>query len=158
MNPSDLAQFADVIAPPSPPLFPPAPGWYLFGGMLLACLLQCGGAAARRHRENRYRREALREMAHLKNHEAVPRFIALLDLLRRTAIAAYGRQSVAPLEGEAWWRFLNRQSGKNLFEAQRLNDETRRVLYANALPDTETVAAFERACAEWIRRHKRSAS
>lgn len=125
---------------------------------MLACLLQCGGAAVRRYRADRYRREALAELAALRTLEAAERFRRLTDLLRRTAIAAYGRPTVAALEGETWWRFLERTAPGNRFDAPMLMVLTERVLYANQPPDIALLTSFERACERWIRTHRRSAA
>ena len=63
-------------------------------------------------RANRYRREALAELARVASDGAKPtEMLAQLSmLLRRTALAAFPREQVAHLTGAAWLAFLDRTS------------------------------------------------
>jgi hypothetical protein len=117
MSASWLSQLAPDRAPPPPPLWPPAPGW-----LALALLLALGGAFAwgwRRWRRQRgpslrgWRRIALRELARLEAAAADDATLArrLQQLLRRYALARYGRAAVAGLSGEAWLAFVVAHGG-----------------------------------------------
>src|SRR5262249_17607722 len=64
----------------------------------------------RYRRANRYRREALAELARVANAGMAPSecLAQLAVLLRRTALAAFPREQVASLAGPAWLAFLDR--------------------------------------------------
>lgn len=69
-------------------------------------------------RVNRYRREALAELTRITSapDTAPGELAAQLSLLvRRTALAAFPRQQIAPLNGAAWLAFLDRSSGGTEF-------------------------------------------
>src|SRR5262245_52349452 len=101
---ASLARLHDIVVPPAVGWWPPAPGWYwLLGFAVLAALalLLHGFAVWQR---NRYRREALAELATLerqacdrKTRDGVPAGIS--ELLKRTALTAFPRPRVASLSG-----------------------------------------------------------
>ena len=67
-------------------------------------------------RANRYRREALAELARIartSGPDTAPNELAaqLSLLVRRTALAAFPREQIAPLSGAAWLAFLDQSSG-----------------------------------------------
>jgi len=148
---TSLDQYHDVIIPPAVGLFPLAEGWYMLLALIAALFIYLGVNALRVYLHESYRREALAELSliHRLEDDSV-RFHRLLRLLRRTALAAYGRERIAAMEGEAWWSFLNSQ--KRLF-----TDEHREVadqlLYRETVPVSRAVISFEQACERWIREH-----
>ena len=79
-GPTSLERLLDIIAPPPAPWWPPPPGWYWVLGFLLFLVLVLVFRFFRLWQQNRYRREALAELA---RHEA-----ALAD---RTARIQYRR-------------------------------------------------------------------
>ena len=92
---------------------PPAPGWYAIGA--LAVLLLCYGAWRRwrQWQRNAYRRDALRQIAALSADTAHE----LPIILRRAALTAQPRHTVASLRGQDWIEWLNRSAGRELFSA-----------------------------------------
>jgi hypothetical protein len=93
--------------------FPATVGW----AFVAALLLVCAGVFAWRLRQAwlraRYRREALARLGAIDDGSA--RIEELPELLRRTALAAFAREDVAPLRGPAWVEWLNANGGS--FEA-----------------------------------------
>ncbi len=74
-------------------------------------------------RTNRYRREALAELMRIARTSAAdtaPNELAaqLSLLVRRTALAAFPREQIAPLSGAAWLAFLDRSSGGTEFSRE----------------------------------------
>ncbi|MEN8189202.1 MAG: DUF4381 domain-containing protein [Thermodesulfobacteriota bacterium] len=119
-DPASLQNLHDIVIPPPVPWWPPAPGWY---GLFFCLLLAAGWLIAkgyRTYRANGYRREALNildnlELEHQHNGPTVlPR---LAQLIKRTAIGAYGRPRVASLSGDRWLRFLDRTGNTTIFTA-----------------------------------------
>lgn len=106
MKPDWLSQLAPPHAPPPPGWWPPAPGWWA-----LAILLAIIVAAAlywRRRPAVRLRRIALRELHNLEAADIDDSEFArsLEHLLRRFALARFGRDAVAELSGERWIAFI----------------------------------------------------
>ncbi|HEX4987063.1 MAG TPA: DUF4381 domain-containing protein, partial [Burkholderiales bacterium] len=91
----------------------------------------------RRREANRYRREALAELARLEDVAGIP------PLLKRTALAAWPRKEVAALSGAQWVAFL-RASGPL---ADLLDDAE----YSGVpVPGEQAKAAAQR----WIQEHR----
>lgn len=114
LNGNWLSQLAPAHAPPAVGAWPPAPGWW---GVML--LLACTVALLLyflTRRQARLRRHALREVhgLALSVNDDGRLAIALEHLLRRYAIAAYGREAVAGLSGQAWLDFLAAHGAREL--------------------------------------------
>lgn len=114
MNTDWLTQLAPAHAPPPPGWWPPAPGWW--GVALLLLLLTAALAYAwRRRPAPRPRRLALRELHRLESLiDDAELARALQDLMRRYAVATYGREAVAGLDGAAWLAFVAGHGGGEL--------------------------------------------
>lgn len=100
-----LKQLAPAHAPPPPGLWPPAPGWWVLLVLLIGGMLFYGF----RRYSGRTRRAALRELKHMRINNAPAS--ELQNLLRRYAIAVYGRDAVASLSGADWLNFLASHGG-----------------------------------------------
>ena len=109
-----LTQLAPAHAPPSPGWWPPAPGWW--GLALLLGLLAAAWAYWLRRPAGRLRRTALREFERLEGgpNDDVRLAGELEHLMRRYAVAAYGRETVAQLSGAAWLDFVVAHGGTDL--------------------------------------------
>lgn len=114
MNASWLKQLAPAHAPPPLGWWPPALGWWLLAAILL--LLVAALTYWYRRPSSRLRRIALRNLKHLESqvNDDMQLACALQDLLRRYAIAAYGRDVVAHLSGTDWLTFIAARGGKIL--------------------------------------------
>ena len=113
MNTDWLNQLAADHAPPAPGWWPLAPGWWILAVLLLIAL-----AAALywlRKPSLRLRRLALRELRVLERHDGDEQALAqsLEHLLRRYAIARFGRSEVAGLSGQAWIDFVVAHGGQS---------------------------------------------
>lgn len=112
-------QLRDIEMPAPPPLWPPAPGWWLL--LLLASALSLLGLYWA-WRRLRLRRTALRELVRLQRRfevdgDAVQLAMGLSVLLRRVALARDAREQVAGLCGEDWLSYLDRRAGTRQFSA-----------------------------------------
>jgi Domain of unknown function (DUF4381) len=150
MSASWLAELAPDRAPPAAGWWPPAPGWW--AAALIAIVLGAALAAAWRwwrlpHR--RYRRAALRELKVIRASQVAGTAAAraIENLLRRYAIALYGRDRVARLSGRSWLEFASAAGGA------RLSGETGRSLLAAAFGENSEAdpAPWLAAAAELIR-------
>lgn len=111
VTPDWLSQLAPAHAPPPAAWWPLAPGWWV----LIILLLGIVAALVywQRRPSVRLRRVALRELKNL--HESVVDDIAfaceLEHLLRRYAVARFGRDRVASLSGVRWIAFVVEHGG-----------------------------------------------
>jgi len=111
--PAWLAELAPAHAAPPPGMWPLAPGWWLLIGLLL--LAAALFYAWRRYRRS-LRRLALNELTRIESGVADDATLArdLENLLRRFAVARYGREHVARLSGDAWIAFVAAHGGSAL--------------------------------------------
>jgi Domain of unknown function (DUF4381) len=141
-----LDKLHDYYQPAPPAWIPQTIGWYVVFAIAALLLLWFAIHVIRRWLANRYRREALRELA-----IATPdRFSALL---KRTALAAWPREKVASLSGDAWLQFLNDAAATESFQSTPGSRIEELALLGNAT-SVEDEQALRAIAAEWIRRHR----
>lgn len=140
-----LENLHDFYQPPPPSWRPQTIGWYLLFAMIGLVLLWTVVHFARKWLANRYRREALRELALLPPQQ----FSALL---KRTALTAWPREKVASLSGESWLQFLNESAHGELFHNAPANRIEALALRPENLSH-EDEQALRQTAATWIRRH-----
>ncbi len=110
MNP--LSELRDIHLPPAPPLWPPAPGWWLISAVAIALLVLGVRLARMAWQRGRPRRAAVRAIEKLRGRhdsgEAADVLTAeLAILLRRAAMNRHPRARVAGLTGHDWLKFLD---------------------------------------------------
>ena len=159
-----LKELADISVPPPPSWAPQTAGWAVLGAVLLLAALWAGWRALRRHRANRYRREALAELSSLAagvdagGDRRARALVGATVLLKRTALAAWPRDQVAALNGEGWSRFLGANAGSAADAARALaplvNDIEYRGGEALAAVSANDARAFLGACRQWIAGHR----
>jgi uncharacterized protein DUF4381 len=113
-----LAGLIDIPLPPPVSLLPQTWELRISLAALLALAVLVVWHFIRRYRANRYRREALSELDQIcaasdrAPHQTMDR---LSVLVRRTALDAFPRETIAPLGGTAWLAFLDRSYGGREF-------------------------------------------
>jgi hypothetical protein len=115
-----LQQLRDVHAPAWPGFWPPAPGWWLLGLLLLLAAGFAGWRLYRYYQLRRYRRQLLDLIGILQNSglavQKPAQFAAEISmLLRRVALTRFPQQQVAALNGAAWLQFLDETGGHGGF-------------------------------------------
>jgi len=101
------------------PWWPPAPGWYVTGGIIFLLLTWISWRIYTRWRSNAYRRISIKELGSIRNNihsdqlEASLR--ALSKLVKRTALTVWHREQVASLTGSEWLRFLDKTGNTDVF-------------------------------------------
>lgn len=150
-----LAQLRDIQQPGMIESWPPAPGWWLVAIVAL-CLLIAGCTwLFRRWKENRYRREALKELDCLliewHEHQSDLVYLQSLQrLLKRVALTRFPREDVASLTGEAWVQFLDRSTGSHDFSM----GATESLIDGNYRQGAEiNVETLQKIATNWIRNH-----
>jgi hypothetical protein len=141
-----LDKLHDFYQPPPPAWAPQTIGWYVLFTMAGLVVIWLTFRGIRRRLANRYRREALRELATLPADQ-------FSTLLKRTALAAWPRVSVASLSGEAWLSFLSETSGSNLFH-RAPGSSIEEVALRPGVLSAEDEQRLRALAGEWIRRHR----
>jgi Domain of unknown function (DUF4381) len=159
-DPTSLENLFDIVVPPPVSWWPPAPGWFVVGGVMLVLVFWGAWWAWRRWRAAAYRRAALGEWQQLKTQAADPgrREAALRQLpalVKRTALATFPREAVASLSGVEWLRFLDRTGHTDIFTHGRgqLLPELAYDPRLAAQLDTAAVEDLFRIVQRWIRSH-----
>lgn len=142
-------QLNDLYEPPPVQFSFETPGWYVLGGILLVAVILIAFFRVRRYVNNRYRREALRELDSLENTADI--FPQLFVVLKRTAIYAFGREKVAPLYGPAWLSFLEK-TGVNVHMTD-YRDEILPAVYSGNAIDPGIQEKILSNAKRWVRTH-----
>jgi Domain of unknown function (DUF4381) len=142
----DLSKLHDFYQPPPPAWTPQTVGWYVLFAIIAVALIGCVIYWVHRYIADRYRREALREL----DAASPEQFSALL---KRTALAAWPREQVASLSGDAWLKFLQQTSPSHAFEKAPAN-RVEEISVRTVTLSTNEVQDMRIAAAEWIRRHR----
>lgn len=121
----NLPQLLDLmhglVMPEPVSWMPQTVGWLVVGVWLIALAGVIGWSSVKRWRNNRYRREALAALAEIERQsrkDAPATAAQVAALVKRTALAAYPRSTVANLHGADWARFLC-ESARNDPEVER---------------------------------------
>ena len=160
-DPTSLDRLHDIVAAPAVPWWPPAVGWYWLFGLLFLLLIVLLLRSLLLWQHNRYRREALAELATHESALTDParRAVALsamAELLKRAALTAFPREQVATLTGPAWFAFLDRTGRTAVFSEGRgatLEDAAYDSRGAASLDEAQTkeLASVVRA---WLTHHR----
>ncbi len=131
---------------------PQTVGWAVVGVWLLAITGLVIWNRIQHWRRNRYRREALAELRQIVEQQELDQqtmAYAIAKLLKRTALAAFGRDRVADLYGKEWADFL-RRSSRNDSLIERNADALGSAAYSKAADGQALLAPAKR----WIQVHR----
>jgi hypothetical protein len=111
VKPDWLAQLAPEHAPPPAGWWPLAPGWWIL--LVLSALIIAYIVYRQLNPTLRLKRAALRQLKTLESTASDNSVLAreLEHLLRRYAVARFGRDMVAGLSGEKWIAFIVEHGG-----------------------------------------------
>lgn len=142
----------EIVIPEPVAWIPQTAGWWVALGWLLAVILLVAVSVRRRRRRNRYRRDALRALQAVgANGDLAPQESAraVAEILKRAALAAYPRDQVASLHGDAWARFLRESSGND----GQVQGAAKQLAAAAYRPDADGGQILEPA-KRWVRLHR----
>ncbi len=110
----------EIVLPEPVSYVPQAVGWWILLGIVGLLLAWWIYRRYIKWHGNRYRRQALLELAMIEEQLSqesgrISALAAISVLIKRTAIEAFGRNSVAELSGHLWLEFLDRTGSTNSF-------------------------------------------
>lgn len=152
-DPASLQNLNDIVEPLPVDWWPPAPGWYVLAALLLVGLLVLALRIWRRWRRNRYRGQALKELARLRRQGAPADLARVPELLKRAALSAWPRARVAGLSATDWHRFLDDSGGTPRFVAAAGPILDRLAYGGPPVSAAESSRALDAAEA-WLRHHR----
>lgn len=154
MNPTDFSQIPlrDIHLPGAVAWWPPALGWWLVLGLLLAALATAAFVYRARFRERAAIRGLKAVGAALAAGTAPVICIQRISMiLRRFAMSVADSPAVAGLTGESWLAFLDHRWGRDEFSA----GIGRVLIYGPYAPanrvSAEDVGALNNLCLDWVR-------
>ena len=149
-----LANLRDIHIPGAIDPWPPAIGWWLIAAAALIAISYGIYLLFKWWKSNQYRREGIRALRYLlENHVSEKQYLRdYSDLLKRIALSAYARESVANLTGEAWVSFLDRSTGTQEFSM----GEGQILIQGNyELNPSVDVDKLHRLGLYWIKKHRK---
>ena len=168
-DPTSLDNLHDIVVPAPAPWWPPASGWYLLIALSVTVAVWWSIRWLLQRRANRYRREALSILHGLRSQsDSENPASALLELdllLKRVALAAWPRETVASLSGRDWIDFL-RSTGRSSGEQTGIDQKNpwalvHDVVYSETVRQKLTPNDVERVfeiAEQWIETHQRPES
>jgi Ca-activated chloride channel family protein len=147
----NLIELLDRLSPvPEPPvvsLWPQTEAWLWLGLGLFALTVWLIRRWLLHRHANAYRRAALQEIAEVGDSP-----VALAEILRRTALAAYPRSEVAGLYGDEWLAFLDR-TGQGTDFREGAGQTLARAPYSGETPEAKQLVVL---ATRWVRSHRRA--
>ncbi len=156
-----LRSLKDIAIPEPVSWMPQTWGWALLAILLLTAAVAAFLLWLRRYRANAYRREALELLDAIEQDLQSPatrdRAIRqLTEVLKRAALAGWGRKEVASLSGAAWVGFLEDHGGGGAGRAlSTLLDDVE--YQSNGHVEALAATGLVSSARTWIRRHHVSA-
>ena len=111
-NPA-LSVLKDIHAAPGPEWWPPAPGWWILFALWFGVMLWLGWKTYHYSQRVRLRKATVRELRALSGREPRVMVAGINSLLKRAAIACYGRRRISALSGTAWLSFLSEHTAQD---------------------------------------------
>lgn len=152
----NLHGIEEVHLPDSVSWMPQTIGWKVLGVLLLLLFVAYLYRQATKWWRNRYRREALKQLAALESTEDGYTIVSRLPfLLKATALQLFTREDIASLAGDAWLEFLT-----DHYPGPSFTDKLGRQLITISYQHSQQWALSEQDVAElvartrdWIKRH-----
>jgi hypothetical protein len=141
---ASLDRLVDIVEPTAAPLWPLAPGWWVLLVVALVTLFSVAFVCIRRWRRAAYRREASQLLDAMGDDLS-----QLPKLLKRVALSAFPRQSVAALNGQNWIDFLNTHCDGAQFDRGLLD-----LAYRPDELEPASLEALRSGARHWIRTHR----
>jgi len=149
---ASLNNLHDIVLPDAVGFFPLAPGWYIVLLLFLSLLFHFAYIKYKRYQADRYRRDAESELTRLQQ-QSKENVITLLSLAKRVGISAYGRKTIARLNEDDWWGFMQNHSKATISSELRVEIHTLLYKEDTVLSDG-SFDAIVKIVTQWIKTHK----
>jgi hypothetical protein len=154
---ASIADLKDIPPPPPVSYMPQTAGWWVLLGVMLLVALVIAFIRWCRWWRNRYRREAVAELAVIEQAIADPAqragaLAAIPVLVKRTVLAWAPRQEVGPMSGEAWLRYLDQTYPAGGF-VQGPGQKLDALAYGGGEIGSDDLAALMSLLHQWIDGH-----
>lgn len=149
-----LEQLRDIHEPAAIGWWPLAPGWWILAGVIATLLI--GGVWLllrwrEKKRRNLYRTEGRRLLQAVTLD--TPRAVEEINiLLKRVAVVTFGRDTCAPLTGEAWIDFL--ESSVNFAMSRPARQVLLESLYSDQSPEPANFEQLKLFAIDWVHHHR----
>jgi len=158
LNPEQLgylkSQLRDIHLPTSIDWWPPAPGWWLLGTLLVVLVFFAVRWLIKFWRIKTMTELLQSELTDIRiQHQitgpSVTTINACAILLKRICLACHDREQIAPLTGQALTQFINQQSQPSVLSASsiQLLDNHR---FQQHTPDEQSLNQLLNECQQWI--------
>lgn len=160
-DPTNLDLLHDIITAEPASFWPLAPGWiWLLAVITLLMIIGLVWLIIRRQ-QNRYRHEALSELARLESLAADARnrhkaLCSMSVLLKRTALTAYPRPEVATLSGISWFTFLDSTGGTRFSQGHGTTLESAIYQISDHPLTSSEITDLVAEIRRWIREHDKT--
>ena len=142
-DPGSLDRLRDIVEAAPISWWPLAPGWWVVLGVIALVAAGVAYRQGRRWYRDRYRRQALDELARARGAAEIN------GVLKRTALTAFPRADVAALYGHDWFHWLSRSSEPP--PDDKLVETVAAELYRAPQTESPEFREFARC---WIRNHQ----
>lgn len=130
-------------------------GWYLVFGLIVVIVFVILSHRYRKYVKNRYRRAAIEEIQLLVQQKDTNLVFKINTILKSLAIQLFGRNKVAAIYGDEWFRFL---SNKLLlppdFVEENIGDLTKALYNSEYRLNEKTSNGFVEFAIFWIKNHR----
>lgn len=145
--------FHDIITPDPVSMFPASDGYPAALVLLAAAIFPIGLHLYKRHMRNLYRRDALGELERIRSMASLDgQLLSTMQLLKKAAIIAYGREDVAALSGRQWWSFLESKSG--IGPGRDIQNYCDSIYLGGEQLSSKRNVAVMHYVTKWIRKHR----
>ena len=155
-DPYSLELLEPMVPPDSVGLFPLAVGWWFLMAIAAVWLIYRTTESIAKYRSNAYRREGLHLIEQLGSSDDFQAGLRRADeVVKRVAMVAYDRETVAKLWGKDWVEFL--QSKVDSISLSKSQTTALQSVAVTSLPpdfsrdDYQAVLGF---ASDWIRTHQ----
>ncbi|WP_075591341.1 DUF4381 domain-containing protein [Labilibacter marinus] len=156
MNIRNNSSIGELMEPEAIAFSFAAPGWMMLLLLILLVLLAFAIWKRYQYKKNKYRRVAINELNALNNsnNEISAVILNTIFLLKRVAIAAYGRKEVASINGSFFFQFLKSKTNTAVFSDELEIIFTKHLYEGNKAELTNNeLELLHRQSINWINEH-----
>lgn len=145
MNTDQILPLDPLVLPPAPSWFPFAWGWWASLAIVFFSIILTLMILKNRKQYRKAKRTALALFDHPVSAHTPS---SALELLRQAALVYYPRNTIASLNGQEWYQFLDQQLGEARFMPKL--EQWQSALYQRQTSDDNAQLIMD--CRDWVER------